>query len=164
MKKGDIRYAGVAGAVGGVVGLLGIALGWYSYSSPSGGEVDVDVTITAAGSLALWASIATFAFGCAYLAFSDPKIRKAMGALLTISSVIMALSVVVAFIRFRYAVQAAIVADGLESTVVSGARTFGIFVSGIGAVLAVGGSTQTLKPGDMRSPQEPPSYPEPPIR
>ena len=36
MKAGKISYAGVGVAVGGVIGFLGVIVGWFKYSYPLG--------------------------------------------------------------------------------------------------------------------------------
>src|SRR6266480_3281379 len=61
VNNAKISYAGVAGAVGAIVALLGIYVGWYRYQAP-GVDLTLDGTVFWAGDLALWASIATFAF------------------------------------------------------------------------------------------------------
>ena len=61
-----ISYAGVAGAVAGVVALLGVYAEWWE--SPDAVFIG---TADPSGTLALAMAIATFAFGAAFVLFSD---------------------------------------------------------------------------------------------
>ena len=48
MKAGKISYAGVGVAVGGVIGFLGVLVGWFKYSYPlDGGTATVTLSGTA---------------------------------------------------------------------------------------------------------------------
>lgn len=86
MESGKINYTGVVGAVAGFVGLMGVFTGWFT-----DGRLVVEGTFDASGKLGFAMSIAVFAFGGAYLAMSDPSIRRAMGALMTFCAVVLAL-------------------------------------------------------------------------
>ena len=60
MKAGKISYAGVGVTVGGLVGFLGVLVGWFSYSYPlNGGTATVNLSGTAdwTGTAALVAGI-----------------------------------------------------------------------------------------------------------
>ena len=147
VKDAKISYAGVAGAVGAIVALLGIYAGWYRYQAP-GTDITLDGTAFWAGDLALWASIATFAFACAFILFSDIGIRRAMGALMTISSVVLLFATIFGFLRFHTAIGDAVAGGALPA--MSGAvdgRAFGLYVTGLGAILAVAGGILTLGAG-----------------
>ena len=87
MGSEKITYAGVIGAAAGFVGLLGLATGWFT----NGVDV-VEGTADVSGKLAFAMSVATFVFGGAYILMSDPGIRRAMGALMTLCAVVLTLS------------------------------------------------------------------------
>jgi hypothetical protein len=89
MRSDKISYAGIAGAVGGIVALLGVYANWWeSDTATFKGTADVS------GGLALAMAIATFAFGGAYVLMADPKIRRALGALMTVCAVVLTLACV----------------------------------------------------------------------
>jgi predicted NAD/FAD-dependent oxidoreductase len=89
-----LNYAGIGGAVAGVVALLGIYSDWWTTDTTLyHGIADVS------GRLALGMSIGLFAFGAAYVVISDVRIRRAMGALMTICAVVLTLACVWAFLR-----------------------------------------------------------------
>jgi len=74
MKDQRLNYAGIGGAVAGVVGLLGIYADWW--------ETDTTVyhgTADISGQLALAMSIGLFAFGVAYVVFSDQRMSVREG-------------------------------------------------------------------------------------
>src|SRR2546427_8569025 len=146
VNNAKISYAGVAGAVGAIVALLGIYAGWYRYQAP-GVDLTLDGTVFWAGDLALWASIATFAFACAFILLSDTSIRRAMGALMTLSSVVLVFATLFGFLRVHTAIGDAVA--GGAAPAMSGAvdgRALGLYVTGLGAVLAVAGAIRTLGP------------------
>jgi hypothetical protein len=89
MRSDKISYAGIAGAVGGIVALLGVYAGWWSV-----GDTSFDGVEDISGALALAMAIGTFAFGAAYVLMADPKIRRALGALMTICAVVLTLACV----------------------------------------------------------------------
>ena len=117
MPSQKITYAGVVGAVAGIVGVFGIYAGWFADGAGS-----LDGTVDVSGKLGLAFAIATFAFGGAYILLSDPGIRRAMGALMTISAVLLTISTIWAVTR------AADVADGTST---------GLLVSGMGGLLGI---------------------------
>jgi hypothetical protein len=84
MQSGTIRYAGVGGTVAGVIGIIGVVMGWWE--TP---EVAYRGTEDVSGTLALVMALATFAFGGAYIVMSDAGIRRAMGALMTFGAVVL---------------------------------------------------------------------------
>jgi hypothetical protein len=89
MRSDKISYAGIGGAVGGIVAVLGVYANWWeSDTATFKGTADVS------GGLALAMAIATFAFGGAYVLMADPKIRRALGALMTICAVVLTLACV----------------------------------------------------------------------
>jgi hypothetical protein len=150
VKDAKISYAGIAGAVGAIVALLGIYAGWYRYQGP-GTDVTLDATVFWAGDLALWASIATFAFACAFILFSDTGIRRAMGALMTVSAVVLLFATLFGFLRLHTAIADAVAGGALPA--IAGAvegRAVGLYVTVLGAILAVGGGILTLA-GDSGS-------------
>jgi hypothetical protein len=138
-----ISYAGVAGAVGAIVALLGIYAGWYRFDAPV--DLTIEGTVLWAGDLALWASIATFAFGCAFILFSDTRIRRAMGALMTLSSVVLAIAVVFGFLEAGTALTDAVDAGAVPAgTAAVGGRALGLYLSALGAILAMAGAIRTV--------------------
>lgn len=127
MDSQKITYAGVIGAVAGVLGLLGVLVGWFD-----GGAGTVKGTADVSGDLAFWSSIATFAFGGAYILLSDPQIRRAMGALMTLSAVVLALGAIWGFTRADQ------VAAGYDAAT-------GLFVSALGGVLGIAAGLLALQ-------------------
>ena len=143
MNDEKISYAGVAGAVGAIVALLGIYAGWYRFDAPV--DLTLDATVYWAGDLALWASIATFAFACAFILFSDAGIRRAMGALMTLSSVVLVFAVVFGFVQVQTALTQAVEAGAVPAGAGAvGGRALGLYLSALGAVLAIGGAIRSL--------------------
>jgi hypothetical protein len=125
--RNTITYAGIAGAVAGVVGLIGVYADWWSTA-----DATFDGTADASGSLALAMSIATFAFGGAYILMSDARIRRAMGALMTLTAVVLALATVWGTTR--------------ADEVAAGASTeTGLWISGIGGILGIAGGLLALR-------------------
>ena len=127
MKDQRLNYVGIGGAVAGVVGLLGIYADWW--------ETDTTVyhgTSDISGQLALAMSIGLFAFGAAYVLFSDQRIRRAMGALMTLFAVVLTLACV-------WGVQRA-------DNVAAGASTkAGLWVSLLGGVMGIAASMLAVK-------------------
>ena len=146
--KTQLRYPGIFAAVGGIVALLGIYAGWYIAKTPSG-NTTLKGTVFTAGDLALWASVATFAFGAAYVIFGDAKIRKAMGGLVTICAMVLLVACIWGFLRANFAVQTAIVNGEVpKAAAYSASRAPGLFVSLAGAIFALVGGAATLRPND----------------
>ena len=127
MDRSRIAYAGVAGAVAGVVGLIGVYADWWSSA-----DATFDGTADASGSLALAMSIATFAFGGAYILLSDARIRRAMGALMTLTAVVLALATVWGTTR--------------ADEIAPGASTAaGLWISAVGGILGIGAGLLALR-------------------
>lgn len=163
MDKTQLRYPGIYAAVGGIVALLGVYAGWFTANYPDGSSARVSATVLAAGKLALWASVATFAFGAAYVIFSDEKIRKAMGSLVVICSLILLVACIFGFLRFRVAVQDAYVNHEIpNAAAVNPGRSLGLFVSAAGAIFALAGGAATLRPSTFIEEPEHISSQDPP--
>jgi hypothetical protein len=122
-----LNYAGIAGAVAGVVGLFGVFSDWWSTESAIyHGTADVS------GTLALAMSVGLFAFGGAYILISDAGIRRAMGALMTLCAVVLTLACVWGFLR--------------ADSVASGASVeSGLYVSVLGGVVGIAASLLALR-------------------
>lgn len=127
MQSQQLSYPGIAGAVAGIVGLLGVYASWFQISGP-GGTAKLDGTADASGKLALAMSIALFAFSAAYVAIGDARIRRALAALVTVTAVVLTLAVVWGVTR----------ADGAGLAV-------GIYLSGLAGVLGIGAGLLTLR-------------------
>lgn len=116
MGSAKISYAGVAGAVGGVVALIGVYADWWESSSATfAGTAD------ASGSLALAMAIATFAFGAAFVLLSDARIRRAMGSLMTLCAIVLVIACVWGITRKGDVAAGADVATGLYVSILGGA-------------------------------------------
>lgn len=115
MGSGKISYTGVAGAVAGIVGVLGIFAGWWETSS----EVFYG-TADISGQLGLAMAIATFAFGGAYILMADEGVRRAMGSLMTLCAVVLTLACVWGFSREADVAAGASVDAGLYVSVLGG--------------------------------------------
>jgi hypothetical protein len=110
-----LNYAGIAGAVSGVVGFLGVYSDWWSSDAAVyHGTADVS------GTLALAMSLGLFVFGGAYLLLSDPGIRRAMGALMTICAVLLTLACVWGLTRADQVEAGAEVASGMYVSLLGG--------------------------------------------
>jgi hypothetical protein len=122
-----LNYTGIGGAVAGVISLLGIYSYWWSTDTTSYyGDADIS------GRLALAMSVGLFAFGAAFVLMSDPTIRRAMGALMTICAVVLTLSCVWGVLR--------------ADDVAAGATVeLGLWVSVIGGVLGIVASLLALR-------------------
>ena len=99
----EITYAGIAGAVGGLVGMSGIYVGkWFSYSYTTSGAratFYLDGTEDWTGQVAFIAGLAAFAFGIAYVLLSDPQIRTITGSLMGVGGIFVLAMAVLAFTR-----------------------------------------------------------------
>ena len=127
MGSGKLSYAGIAGAVAGVIGLLGSVTVWYSLVV---GDVGVTVrgTGVSAGKLALAMSIALFAFSAAYVVMDDARIRRSMAALVIVTAVTLTMSFV----------------WGIKDA--SGAGIgWGLWLTGIAGVLGIAGGLLAIK-------------------
>jgi hypothetical protein len=122
-----LNYAGIGGAVAGVISVLGIYSYWWSTDTTSyDGVADIS------GRLALAMSVGLFAFGVAFVLMSDPTIRRAMGALMTICAVVLTLACVWGVLR--------------ADDVAPGATIeLGLWVSAIGGVLGIVASLLALR-------------------
>src|SRR5436190_21007495 len=79
VEKSEISYGGIAASIGGLIGLLGVYIGWWRYTLTASGvaaTVRVDGSTDWTGSVAVVASIAIIAFGAAFVIMSDPMIRR----------------------------------------------------------------------------------------
>jgi hypothetical protein len=122
-----LNYAGIGGAVAGIVALLGIYSDWWSSDTTLYyGVADIS------GRLALAMAIGLFAFGVGYVLMSDPAIRRALGALMTLCAVVLTLACVWGVLR----------TDDVEA----GATVeLGLWVSAIGGVLGIVASLMALR-------------------
>ena len=119
MDSGKISYAGVGAAVAGVIGMIGVYSAWWETpTSNYNGTADIS------GTLALVMSLSLFAFGGAYVLISDPQIRRATGAIATLSAVVVALACVWGVTRTDN------VAPGADLSA-------GLFVTALGGVLGI---------------------------
>jgi hypothetical protein len=130
MKAGKISYAGVGVAVGGLIGFLGVIVGWFKLSLPAGGTATVTLSGTHdwTGTVALAAAVGAFAFGIAYVVLQDPQLRRITGVLGAICSAFLLIMTLVGFSR---------VGDATAAT--------GLAVSFLGGVVAVVGSVLTSR-------------------
>jgi hypothetical protein len=111
----NLNYAGIGGAAAGVISLLGIYSYWWSTDTTSyDGVADVS------GRLALGMSIGLFAFGVAFVLMSDPAIRRAMGALMTVCAVVLTLAGVWGLVRSDDVAPGATIELGLWVSVIGG--------------------------------------------
>lgn len=132
MGSDRISYAGVAGAVAGVVGLLGVFADWWESSSAVyHGTADVS------GRLALAMSMGTFAFGGAYVLISDPRIRRSMGAALTLCAVVLTLSCLWGLTRANDVAAGAEVSNGL-------------YVSALGGIAGIAAGLLAIRDAQIR--------------
>jgi hypothetical protein len=155
-----LNYAGVAAALGGILGLAGVYLNWFKYSYPVAGG-----TITQSlggyedwtGQVAFIAGIATFAFSVAYMLLLDPQIRRLTGALMGISAVVLLGASIAGFFRVDAATadQVLLGAEVGASVKVTTGVAGGLLVSAVGGIFAVVGAVMSLKGTDQASVSRP---------
>lgn len=127
MDSDKINYAGVAGAVAGIIGLFGIYANWWSSAG-----IGFDGTDDVSGALALAMALGTFVFGGAYVLMSDPTIRRAMGALMTLTAVILTLACVWGLTRG-------------DEVAVNASVEIGLWISVLGGVLGIAAGLLALR-------------------
>jgi hypothetical protein len=136
MKAGKISYAGVGVAVGGVIGFLGVMVGWFKFSFPLGnGTATVTLHGTAdwTGAAAMIAAFGAFAFGGAYLLVDDAKLKKLTSILMGASSAFLLMFSIFGYTRISDAV-------GAPAAVFTSGAGKGIVISFAGGVVALVGS------------------------
>ena len=124
MKAGKISYTGVGVAAGGVIGFLGVVIGWFSYTYPvAGGTATASLSGTAdwTGTAAMIGAIGAFGFGGAYLLLNDAKIRRTTSVLMAASGAFLLVMSLFGFTR---------VSDAVGTPAV-------VFTTGIGKGLAL---------------------------
>lgn len=143
MDSGKISYPGVAAAVAGVVGILGIYSDWWqSNDAVFNGTADVS------GTLALAMSIGVFVFGGAHILMSDKEIKRAMSALFTLCSVVLAIACIWGITRTDQIAEVADVEKGLAVSMMAA-------VIGIAAgILALKDVPQKGKPEYVPNPAD----------
>jgi hypothetical protein len=147
-----LNYAGVAAALGGILGLAGVYLYWFKYAYPvTGGTItqyvrgDEDWT----GQVAFIAGIATFAFAVAYILLVDPQIRRLTGALMGMAAVVLLGASLGGFFRVDAATaDPVLLGAGAGSVTVATGVANGLFVSVVGGIFAVVGAVLSLKAPD----------------
>ena len=136
MKAGKISYAGVGVAVGGLIGFLGVLVGWFSYSYPLGNgtaTVSLSGTVDWTGTVAMAAAFGAFAFGGAYVLLQDAKVRRITGILMAVCSAFLLVMSLFGFGRISDAV-------GVPASVFTTATGKGLMISFAGGVVALVGS------------------------
>jgi hypothetical protein len=102
MKAGKISYPGVGVAVGGVLGILGVFMTWFSFAYVAGGQgivLHLNGTHDWTGDVALLAAFGAFGFGGAYILMDDPQIRRVTGILMGVCSAFLLFMPLFAFTR-----------------------------------------------------------------
>lgn len=143
MKAGKISYAGVGVTVGGVIGFLGVLVGWFSYSFPVGnGTATVSLHGTAdwTGTVAMAAAFGAFAFGGAYVLLNDEKLRRITSVLMAVCSAFLLIIPILGYTRIAEAV-------GVPATVFSSSAGKGLALSFVGGVGALVGSMLASREG-----------------
>lgn len=137
MKAGKISYPGVGVAVGGLIGFLGVLVGWFSYSYPlSDGTATVSLSGTAdwTGAVAMAAAFGAFAFGGAYVLLQDAKVRRIMSVLMAVCSAFLLMMSLFGFGRINDAIGVA------PAAVFTTAAGTGLVISFVGGVVSLVGS------------------------
>jgi hypothetical protein len=152
MSDVPFAYAGTAGAVGGLIGLVGVYVGkWFSYGyDVGGGHVTFYLNGTEdwTGQVAFIAGLAAFAFGIAYVLLSDRQIRRITGALMGVGGIFLLAMSLLAFTRIDEAVGAAPFTPGVvpgTSIAISQSAAGGLWMSIVGGVVAVYGAFLALR-------------------
>ena len=148
----EITYAGIAGAVGGLLGIVGIYVGkWFSYSYvASGGKVTFYVNGSEdwTGQVAFIAGLAAVAFGIAYVLLSDPQIRTITGALMGVGGIFLLAMALLAFTRVDETVGASPFLPGVDPGVavrVTSQAAGGLWISMVAGVVAVVGAFLSIR-------------------
>lgn len=128
MKSEKLSYPGIAGAVAGVVTMLGVFMSWFEIPGPNG-SIGIDGTAHSSGKLAFAMAIALFAFSGCYVLLDDRRIRRSMAALIIVTSVFIILACL----------------SGLTSASDSTDLATGFSLSVLGGLLGVGGGILTLR-------------------
>ena len=148
MKAGKISYAGVGVAVGGVIGFLGVIVGWFKFSYPLGNgtaTVTLSGTHDWTGTLAMAAAFGAFALGGAYVLMQDPQLRRITGVLGAVCSAFLLIMSIAGFSRVGDAI-------GVPAATFTTAAGTGLVISFLGGVIAVVGSVLTSREITLRSP------------
>jgi hypothetical protein len=98
----EISYGGIAAAIGGLIGLLGVYIGWWQYTLTASGvaaTVRVDGSTDWTGSVAVVASIAVLAFGAAFVIMTDAMIRRFSTWIVALGGIVMLVVAGIAFGR-----------------------------------------------------------------
>jgi hypothetical protein len=141
MKAGKISYAGVGVAVGGVIGFLGVIVGWFKFSYPLGSgtaTVTLSGTHDWTGTVAMAAAFGAFALGGAYVLLQDPQLRRITGVLGAVCSAFLLIMSLAGFGRVSDAI-------GVPAAVFTTAAGTGLVISFLGGVIAVVGSVLTSR-------------------
>jgi hypothetical protein len=141
MKAGKISYAGVGVAVGGVIGFLGVIVGWFKFSYPLGSgtaTVTLSGTHDWTGTVAMAAAFGAFAFGGAYVLLQDAQLRRIIGVLGAVCSAFLLIMSIAGFGRVSDAI-------GVPAAVFTTAAGTGLVLSFLGGVIAVVGSVLTSR-------------------
>jgi hypothetical protein len=142
---GTIAYAGVAGAVGGLLGFAGVYLKWFQYGYPvSGGSFTqyLNGTDDWTGQVAFIAGLGAFAFGAAYVLLSDPQIRKLTAGLMGIGAIFLLAMTLIAFTRVEDAIGTPVLLGVAPGSSVEVTRDVagGLWASLVGGVVGVYGA------------------------
>ena len=146
-----LNYAGVAVAVGGLLGLAGVYLNWFTYSYPvPGGTIRVNLggQDDWTGQVAFIAGIAAFAFGVANMILPDPQIRRLTSALMGVAAVLLLGACITGFFRVDSVTTDPVllgVDPGATVTIATGVSG-GLLVSSLGGIFAVVGAVLSLQP------------------
>ena len=150
----EITYAGIAGAVGGLVGITGIYVGkWFSYSYGTGGRKAtfyVDGTQDWTGQVAFIAGLAAFAFGIAYVLLSDPQIRTITGSLMGVGGIFVLAMAILAFTRVDEVVGPHPFTPGVDpgaTVTITQAAAGGLWMTVVAGMVAVYGSFLAVRQG-----------------
>jgi hypothetical protein len=155
MKAGKISYAGVGVAVGGVIGFLGVIVGWFKYSYPLG---DGTATVTLSGThdwtgtVAIAAAFGAFAFGSAYVLLQDAQLRRITGVLGAVCSAFLLIMALSGFGRISDAI-------GFPASVFTTTVGTGLAISFAGGVTALVGSVLTSREMLLAGPVAPAEAP-----
>jgi len=147
MKAGKISYTGVGVTAGGVIGFLGVVVGWFSYSYPvGGGSASVSLSGTAdwTGTAALIGAIGAFAFGGAFLLLNDAKIRRIAGILMAASAAFLLVMSLFGFTRVSDAV-------GTPAVVFTTGIGKGLALSFAGGVIALVAALLATREGETEA-------------
>ena len=144
MVKSEISYGGIAAAIGGLIGLLGVYIGWWQYTLTASGvaaTVRVDGSTDWTGSVAVVASISVLAFGATFVIMSDRMIQRFSTWIVALGGIVLLVVAAIAFGRASDVIgtPALLVVMGGSGQLATDVAV-GLYASAVGGIFALVGA------------------------